>query len=138
MPNAALQTLRHSTPRRVRKPVSATRLRYPRSESKMRLLCLVHDLGGEVASIEVGHEAANLATLELEDTHTLVGNPIPVRSTLRRPLKSRPVLGGEYVAELGFHLAEGTTVARPELAQAFVTSEGPCDRDVAHLAVLSV
>jgi hypothetical protein len=88
------------------------------------LMPSVHDLGSEVAGVEVGHEATNLAALYLQNAHAVVGGVLAVRSTLRRPLESRPLLGGENVSELGPHLAEGTTVARPELAQAFVASEG--------------
>src|SRR5918994_5856861 len=98
----------------------------------------VHDFGGKVSGVEVGHEATNLAALYLQNAHAVVGGVLAVRSTLRRPLESRPLLGGENVSELGPHLIEATTVARPELAQAFVASEGTRERDVAHLAVVGV
>src|SRR5215204_1051343 len=98
----------------------------------------VHDLGDKVAGVEVGHEATDLAAFYLQDAHTVVGDRVPVRSTLRCPLQRRTLLGGENVSELGPHLAEGATVAPPELAQAFVASEDTRHRDVAHLAVLGV
>src|SRR5215212_3428241 len=98
----------------------------------------VHDLGDKVAGVEVGHEATDLAAFYLQDAHTVVGDRVPVRSTLRRPLQRRTLLGGENVSELGPHLAEGATVAPPELAQAFVASEDTRHRDVAHFAVSGV
>src|ERR687897_361992 len=98
----------------------------------------VHDLGAEVAGVEVGHEATYLAALYLQDAHTVVGDRVPVRSTLSRPLQRRTLLGGENVSELGPHLAEGPTVPTPELAQAIVASEGSRHRDVAHFAVSGV
>jgi hypothetical protein len=75
----------------------------------------VHDLGGEGAGVEVRHEAANLATLDLQNAHPFVRGGVAVGGTLRRPLECHPLLSGENVAELRLHLAEGTTVARPKL-----------------------
>src|ERR687894_530287 len=99
---------------------------------------LVHYLPGEVAGVEVGHEAPDLVAFDLQDAHAVVGDGVAVRGARGRPLERRPLLGGDDVAELGFHLAEGTAVIRPELAQAFVAVEGPRDRDVAYLAVFGV
>jgi hypothetical protein len=47
----------------------------------------VHDLGGKVAGVEVGHEATDLAAFYLQDAHTVVGDRVPIRSTLRCPLQ---------------------------------------------------
>ena len=98
----------------------------------------VHDLRRESTAVEVRHEAVDLAAFDLQDAHAVVGGFLGVRSTLRRLLESRPLLRGENVSKLGPHLAEGTTGARPELAQVFVTSEGIRDRYIAHLAVVGV
>src|SRR5215211_6886410 len=98
----------------------------------------VHDLEGEFAGVEAGDEATDLAALYLQDAHTVVGDRVPVRSTLSRPLQRHTLLGGENVSKLGPHLAEGATVAPPELAKAFVASKDTRHRDVAHLAVLGV
>ena len=76
----------------------------------------IHDLGSEVAGVEVGHEAAYLTALYLQDAHAVVADRVPVRSTLRRLLERRTLLGGENVVELGPHLAEGLAVLCPELA----------------------
>jgi hypothetical protein len=59
----------------------------------------VHDLGGEVASVEVGHEAADLVALYLQDAHTVVGDGVAVRGALRHPLERGPLLGDEDVTE---------------------------------------
>src|SRR5215217_2576503 len=64
------------------------------------LMPSVHDLGSKVAGVKVRHEAANLFTLYLQNAYALVGNGIAVGGSFGRPLKSRPLLGGEDVAEL--------------------------------------
>src|SRR5215218_6623182 len=87
----------------------------------------VHDLGGEVPGVEVGHEAADLAAFDLEYAHTFVGDGITVGGALGRPLQRRPILGGENVSERGLHLIEGLAVLGPELAQSLVASEGLWD-----------
>src|SRR5918999_132802 len=102
------------------------------------MILLVYDLRREGAGIEVRYETTNLAALDLKDAYTVVGDSVTVRGTLRGPLERRPLLGGEDVAEGGLHLAEGLAVLGPELAQAVVAPERLWDRDVAHLAVLSV
>src|SRR5918997_4942027 len=99
---------------------------------------LVHYLPGEVAGVEVGHEAPDLVAFDLQDAHAVVGDGVAARGARGRPLERRPLLGGYDVAELGFHLAEGTAVARPELAQAFVSAERHRYGDVADLAVFGV
>src|SRR5215210_769194 len=96
---------------------------------------LVHDLVGEAPGVEVRHKAANLVALDLEYAHAVVGDPIPVRGTLCRPLERCAVLGGYDVAELRLHLAEGTAVLLSERPQTIVAVERPGSRDVAHLAV---
>src|SRR5215217_3870144 len=98
----------------------------------------VHDLGGEVSGVEVGHEASYLAALYLEDAHPSVGDTVAVGGALGGPLQRRPLLCGENVSERGLHLIEGLAVLCPELAQSLVASEGLRDRDVAHLAVLGM
>src|SRR5215207_97157 len=133
-PDKALQTLPHSTPQRIGQPVSAAR----EEKNRVRLLSSVHDLVGEAPSVEVGHEAADLVALELEYAHAVVGNRIPVRGALSRPLERRPVLGDDEVAEHRLHLAEGPAVLLPELPKAIVAVERLRDRDVAHLTVLGV
>jgi hypothetical protein len=53
------------------------------------LTLTVHDLGGEVAGVEVGHEATDLAAFYLEYTHTVVGDGIAVGGALGGPLQRR-------------------------------------------------
>lgn len=52
-----------------------------------------HDLGAEVVGVEVRHKVADLAALDLEDAHALVGDGISVRGTFVRPryCKSAPI-----------------------------------------------
>jgi hypothetical protein len=38
----------------------------------------IHDLGSEAAGVEVGHEAAHLAALYLQDAHALIGDGVSV------------------------------------------------------------
>src|SRR5215203_7135127 len=84
----------------------------------------VHDLGCEVTGVEVGHEAAYLAALYLQDAHAVVGDSVAVGGGLRGPLQRRPLLCGEHVSERGLHLFEGLAILCPELAQSLVASEG--------------
>ena len=83
----------------------------------------VHDLGGEGARVKVRHKPANLAVLYLQDAHASVGDGVSVGGAFGHPLERRTLLGGEDLAELRPPLAEGATVARPELAQAIMTPE---------------
>ncbi len=50
----------------------------------------IRDLTGEVAGVEVRHEAAHLAILDLEDAYPIVGDSIPVGGPLRRPPSAAP------------------------------------------------
>jgi hypothetical protein len=84
----------------------------------------VHDLGGEVTGVEVGHEAVYLAALYLQDAHAVVGDGIAIGGGLGGPLQRRTLLCGENVSERGLHLIEGLAVLCPELAQSLVASEG--------------
>ena len=55
------------------------------------LIPSVHDLGSEVAGVEVGHEATNLAAFFLQNAHAVVGTTQGrVRTALTRPLQRRP------------------------------------------------
>jgi hypothetical protein len=47
-------------------------------------------LGGETAAVEVRHKAADLAALDPQDAHAIVGDAISVRGALGRPLQRRP------------------------------------------------
>jgi glycine/D-amino acid oxidase-like deaminating enzyme len=60
-----------------------------------------------------GWDSLYLATFYLEDAHTFVRDRIAVGGTFGGKLESRPLSGGENVADLRPHLAEGATVTGP-------------------------
>src|SRR3712207_5799315 len=97
------------------------------------------DLFGDLARVEVGHKAFDLAVLDLQYADAAVLDGPPVGGAGRRPLQGGVTFAvGEHAAELALHLVERLAVIGPELPELVVTLEGPGHRDVPGFAVVRV
>src|SRR5215217_1030259 len=101
------------------------------------LMPSVHDVGSEVAGVKYAMKRRTLPPLSTGCSRRR--RRLPRRSMYPAPsTREPPSPPWRKRFETRPHLAEGTTGARPELAQVFVASEGIRDRDIAHLAVVGV
>src|SRR5215207_10667007 len=99
----------------------------------------IHNLFGQGAGVEVGHETIDLVAFDLQNAHATVGDSVAVLGALGGPLQGGVTrVVGEDVAKLGLHLVEGLAVARPELPQTLVPAKSFGDRDVPDAAILRV